>query len=97
MEALIRAGFRIRNRGNGIAMLARGSSIVMVPDVGVIEDGLLEAILRSAGITMLELEAHLAHVPTRSGFFTKHRVPVDQDRATPRAKTTPPPNRVRRR
>lgn len=78
VEALIRAGFRIRSRGAGIALLARAPNMVMVPDVAVIEDGMLKAILRSAGITMLELQSHLAHVPKRSGFFAKHRVDVDE-------------------
>jgi hypothetical protein len=35
---------------------------------------MLAAILRSAGLEWLELEKHLAHVPSRSGFFTKSTV-----------------------
>lgn len=71
VSALIRAGFKVRHRGNGLALLARSGSIVMVPDVGVIEPHMLDAILRSANISRMELESHLANVPSRSGFFMK--------------------------
>ncbi len=77
VSALIRMGFRVRHRADGLVLLARSGSIVMVPDVGVIEPFMLKAILRSAGITQTELDAHLAHVPLRSGFFTKAAVPRD--------------------
>jgi hypothetical protein len=76
VEALLRAGFRIRSRGTGIAILVRGASLVMIPNVTTIEKEMLQAILRSAGITRTELDLHLAHVPTRSGFFAKHQ-PAD--------------------
>ena len=76
VEALLRAGFRIRSRTTGIAILVRGTSLVMIPDVEVIELDLLDSVLRSAGVTWAELESHLAHVPSRSGFFTK---PVGKD------------------
>lgn len=75
VEALIRAGFRIRNGGNGIAILMRGPSMVMIPDVEVVEEPLLQAILRSAGMTKAELDAQLKHKPTRSGFFTTSQTP----------------------
>jgi len=71
VSALIRAGFRVRHRGNGLALLARAGSIVMVPDVGVLEPHMLRAILRSANISKTELDVHLANVPSRSGFFMK--------------------------
>jgi hypothetical protein len=71
VEALLRAGFRIRSRGNGIAILVHGSSMVMIPDVDVVEGDLLASILRSAGVTREALERHLNHIPTRSGFFAK--------------------------
>jgi hypothetical protein len=71
VSALIRAGFQVRHRGNGLALLARAGSIVMVPDVGVLEPHMLGAILRSANITKTELDVHLANVPSRSGFFMK--------------------------
>ncbi len=71
VEALLRAGFRIRSRTTGIAILVRGTSLVVVPDVEVIELDLLDSVLRSAGVTWAELESHLAHAPSRSGFFTK--------------------------
>ena len=79
VEALLRAGFRIRSRTTGIAILVRGTSLVMIPDVEAIELDLLDSVLRSAGVTWAELESHLshlAHVPSRSGFFTK---PVVKD------------------
>jgi hypothetical protein len=71
VEALLRAGFRIRSRGNGIAILVRGASVVMVPDVDHIKADLLSSILRSSGVSREELEGHLAHHPKRSGFFLK--------------------------
>gem|GEM_PF-2692663 len=73
VSALLRAGFKIKHRGTGLVLLSRGTAVVMVPDVGVLEPFMLRAILRSAGITEAELEAHLAHVPTRSGIFTRPR------------------------
>jgi hypothetical protein len=71
VEALLRAGFRIRSRNAGLAILVRGASMVVIPDVGTIEADMLAAILRSAGLSWAELERHLAHVPSRSGFFAK--------------------------
>lgn len=71
VSALIRAGFKVRHRGNGLVLLARSGNIVMVPDVGVLEPYMLRAILRSAGVSQTELDLHLASVPSRSGFFLK--------------------------
>ena len=71
VEALLRAGFRIRSNGNGIAILVRGTNVVMVPDLEGIEPALMHAILRSAGLTREELDAHLQHHPKRSGFFPR--------------------------
>lgn len=71
VSALIRAGFHVRHRGSGLALLARAGNIVMVPDVGVLEPHMLHAILRSANISKTELDIHLANVPSRSGFFMK--------------------------
>lgn len=73
----MRAGFRIRSRTSGLAILVRGASMVMIPDVEVIETDLLESVLRSAGISWAELERHLAHGPSRSGFFAKQVLPSD--------------------
>ncbi len=96
VEALIRAGFRIRSRGQSIAILARGSCIVMVPDVEVIDEEMLRAILRSAGVLPGELELHLAHHPTRSGFFAKHRgLDAKDPAAVPPTKQEPPSSRRR--
>lgn len=78
----MRAGFRIRNRTSGLAILVRGASMVMIPDVEVIETDLLESVLRSAGISWAELELHLAHVPLRSGFFAKSVMGADAADAT---------------
>lgn len=95
MEALLRAGFRIRNRGNGLAILVRNGKLVMIPDVGVIEGDLLRAILRSAGVSRTELEAHLAHGVTRSGFFTKAFGP--ENRAASKADALPSASKSRTR
>ena len=71
VEALLRAGFRIRTNGHGIATLVRGKNVVMVPDLEVLEPALLRAIVRSSGLTREELDVHLAHYPKRSGFFPR--------------------------
>ncbi len=71
VEALLRAGFHIRSRSSGLAILVRKGSLVMIPDVEVIETDLLASVLRSAGLSWSELEIHLAHVPSRSGFFAR--------------------------
>ena len=84
VEALLRAGFRIRSRTSGLAILVRGASVVMIPDVEVIETDLLDSVLRSAGITWAELEPHLAHVPSRSGLFAKPVLQDEEDRALKR-------------
>ena len=49
--------------------------MVMIPDVEIVEEPLLQAILRSAGMTKAELDAQLEHKPTRSGFFTTSQTP----------------------
>lgn len=51
VEALLRAGFRIRSRTNGIAILVRNGNVVMVPDLDVVEPAMLRAIVRSSGLT----------------------------------------------
>ncbi|MDB4943656.1 MAG: hypothetical protein JWP97_3190 [Labilithrix sp.] len=71
VEALLRAGFRIRSRANGLAILIRSGKVVMVPDLGALEPAMLSAILRSCGLTLDELKGHLAHHPKRSGFFPR--------------------------
>lgn len=91
VSALIRAGFKVRHRGNGLALLARAGNIVMVPDVGVLEPYMLRAILRSAGVSQTELDLHLANVPSRSGFFLK--TPAD---ATVTSSLSTPPFTKRR-
>jgi hypothetical protein len=71
VAALLRAGFRLKHRGSGLALLARNGKIVMVPDVEVIDRDMLKAILRSADIDEEELARHLLNAPTKSGFFSR--------------------------
>jgi len=73
--ALLRAGFRLKQRASGFVFLTRNGKIVMVPDVEVMEPDMLRAILRSADISEAELVRHLVNGPTRSGFFVKTVTP----------------------
>lgn len=73
--ALLRAGFQLKHRGNGLALLKKDGRIVMVPDVELLEPDMLRAILRSANLDPQELAHHLRHSPTRSGFFAKSGAP----------------------
>jgi hypothetical protein len=70
--------------------------MVMIPDIGVIEPSMLQAILRSAGMTARELDLHLAHVPNRSGFFAKHQSKPADAAATKKDETSSSPSKTRR-
>ena len=75
----MRAGFHVRSRTSGLAILVRKGSLVMIPDVEVIETELLASVLRSAGLSWAELESHLAHAPSRSGFFARQALGAAAD------------------
>lgn len=71
----MRAGFRVHHRGHGFTLLKRETRLVLVPSVSMLSPDMLDAILRSAGLTSGELETHLPPTPSRSGMFAK--TPVD--------------------
>jgi hypothetical protein len=73
VSALQRAGFTVQHRGHGLTLLRRGSRLVLVPAVGVFSAPLLDAILRSAGLTATELEEHLPQPKSRSGMLQRGR------------------------
>jgi len=54
-ERLTQLGFRVVHRGKGTTPLRRDDRRVLVPDVDVVGADLLDAILRSAGVTLREL------------------------------------------
>lgn len=60
VAALLGAGFRVQHEGHLLTLLRRGARVVLVPAVGALTPEMLEAILRSAGLTASELEQHLA-------------------------------------
>lgn len=59
VNALIATGFRVSHRGQGLTLLRRGARVVLVPDVDELAPSMLDAILRSAGLSEEELAAHL--------------------------------------
>jgi hypothetical protein len=79
VTALQRAGFIVQHQGHGLTLLRRGARIVLVPAVGVFSAPMLDAILRSAGLTASELEEHLPRLPKRSGTYPRR----DLDGAPP--------------
>ncbi len=60
-RALIRLGFRIRRQEGSHVILRRDEpfSQVVVPDHAELDTGTLRAILRHAGVTVLEFLKHL--------------------------------------
>jgi hypothetical protein len=71
VTALLRAGFHVHHRAHGLALLKRGTKIVLVPSVDIVTPQMFEAIARSAGITRDELEENLPRAPKHSGMFTR--------------------------
>jgi hypothetical protein len=71
---LLRAGFRIHRRSSGVSVLKREARLVMIPDVEALSPDMVDAIVRSAGMTLGELDRHLDPAPTRSGWFTRAKV-----------------------
>ena len=67
---LLELGFRIGRTGLGMTLLHKGDRRVIVPHV-TIEPPMLNAILRSAGISEGEFVAN----PARSGTYTKTTPP----------------------
>ena len=77
IRALLAAGFVMRRRGGGIALLARGPRIVVVPDLPALEPSMLESILRSASIGPAEFQRLVAR---QSGLFQRFDVaPVSEN------------------
>lgn len=77
VSALVALGFEIRHDGKGTTVLRRGGRIVMVPHVDALNDELVDAIARSAGVTKNELAlARVGGMRMRSGTYRKH---VDDD------------------
>ena len=73
VTALQRAGFSVHHRGHGLTVLRRGTRIVVVPAVGIFSAPMLDAVLRSAGLTATELDEHLPRPPSRSGIQRRRR------------------------
>lgn len=71
VNALLRAGFHVQHRGQGVTLLRREGRVVAVPAVEVVSRHLLLAILRSAGMTEQELEQHLPRPRMHSGTFSR--------------------------
>ena len=74
VERLRALGFEIgSSTGIGMTLLRRGERRVIVPHV-TIEPAMLEAILRSAGVS----EAEFRRATTRSGVYSKATAPFAQ-------------------
>jgi hypothetical protein len=65
----------VKRRGGGIVLLERqpsaavaGGRLVVVPDIAAIDQGMLTAILRSAGVSDADFRRLVA---SQSGMFTK--------------------------
>jgi hypothetical protein len=71
VTALLRAGFHVHHRANGLALLKRAGKVVLVPNVEIVTPQMFEAIARSAGLSHEELEGHLPRAPKASGMFTR--------------------------
>lgn len=68
IRALQAAGFVVRRRGGGIALLARGPRMVVVPDLPALDPNLVGSILRSANLDPTEFRQLVAR---QSGMFSK--------------------------
>lgn len=73
MTALLESGFHVHHRGHGFTLLRRGARLVLVPSVGALSPEMMDAILRSAGLSESELETHLPAPPSRSGTYARSR------------------------
>jgi hypothetical protein len=73
MNALLESGFHVHHRGHGFTLLRRGGRLVLVPSVGTLSPEMMDAILRSAGLSASELETHLPPAPSRSGTYPRTR------------------------
>jgi hypothetical protein len=71
VTALLRAGFHVHHRANGLALLKREAKMVLVPAVEVVTPQMFDAIARSAGLSREELEGHLPRAPRTSGMFAR--------------------------
>lgn len=78
LEALLRAGFEVRHRTSGLAIVERGYRVLVVPDVPRLAPDQLTALLSAAGVTYAALEGLLDdRAALRSGLYPRHRADDD--------------------
>jgi predicted RNA binding protein YcfA (HicA-like mRNA interferase family) len=65
VKRLRELGFNVVRESSGVAVLKKGDRRVMIPDIESLEREMLEAILRSAGLS------HAEFFRTRSGMYAR--------------------------